>query len=170
MNAVSFHKGLALALAVPALALTCSCSAGYRGYKMAPYTVRGERYHPISVKAALDYDQTGIGSWYNESKLLGLRRGVTAIGEKMMPWDLSGAHKTLPLPCVVKVTNLENGRSTNIRVNDRGPFIPGRIIDVSPRAAKKLGFYDKGLARVRVEVISVGDGSYKQKKRRFLFF
>lgn len=137
---------------------------------MAPYTVRGERYHPMSINAALNYKETGIGSWYNESKLFGLRRGITAIGEKMMPWDMSGAHKTLPLPCVVKVTNLENGNTTKLRINDRGPYIPGRILDVSPRAAKKLGFYDQGLARVQVEVISVGDGSYKKKKRRRFFF
>ena len=124
----------------------------------------------MSVKQALDYRATGIASHYNESKFFGLKRGVTAIGEKMMPWDVSGAHKTLPLPCEVRVTNLENGKSVKMRINDRGPFIHGRLLDVSPRAAKKLGFYDQGLARVRVEVISVGDGRYKRKKRTSWFF
>jgi rare lipoprotein A len=83
-----------------------------------------------------------------------------------MPWHLIAAHKTLPLPCLVKVTNLSNGKSVKVRVNDRGPFIAGRIIDLSPRAAAKIDMKDKGLAQVRVEVISVGDGSYKRKRRR----
>jgi rare lipoprotein A len=133
------------------------------------YTVRGQTYQPMSVDAALDYKATGTCSWYNESSFLGLIRGTTSLGEKVMPWHLTGAHKTLPLPCLVKVTNVENGKSVKVRINDRGPFIPGRILDVSPRAAKKLGFYDKGLATTRVEVISVGDGSYKRKKRGWFF-
>ena len=87
-----------------------------------------------------------------------------------MPWHLIGAHKTLPLPCLVKVTNVENGKSVKVRINDRGPFISNRVLDVSPRAAKKLGFYDDGLTTTRMEVISVGDGSYKRKKRKWLFF
>ena len=82
-----------------------------------------------------------------------------------MAWDISAAHKTLLLPCVVKVTNLNNDKSLKMRVNDRGPFIPCRIIDVTPRAAKKLGFKAKGLTRCRVEVLSVGDGMYKHKVR-----
>lgn len=170
MNVFGFQMRQVLTLSTCALCLLGSCSSGYRGYKMRPYTVRGERYHPISVKSALSYKEVGVASWYNESRLFGLKRGVTAIGEKMMPWDLSGAHKTLPLPCVVKVTNLSNGRSVKLRINDRGPFIHGRLLDVSPRAAKKLGFYEHGLAKVRVEVLSVGDGQWKRKKRRFLFF
>jgi len=170
MNAVGFHSRLALILATCAITLTASCSSGYRGYKMKPYTVRGERYYPMSVDQALNYQDSGVCSWYNESRFLGLKRGVTAIGEKMMPWDVTGAHKTLPLPCVVKVTNLNNGESVKMRINDRGPYIPGRLLDVSPRAAKKLGFYEQGLTDVHVEVISVGDGSYKRKKHRRWFF
>jgi rare lipoprotein A len=79
---------------------------------------------------------------------------------------VSGAHKTLPLPCRVKVTNLANGKSIKMRLNDRGPFIAGRIIDVTPRAASKLGFKGSGLTRVRVECLSVGDGSYKRKQSK----
>lgn len=164
------QRGLPALVACILVVSLGACSSGYRGYKMRPYTVRGQHYTPMSVEQALDYRATGIASHYNESKLFGLKRGVTAIGEKMMPWDVSGAHKTLPLPCKIKVTNLENGRTVKMRINDRGPFIAGRILDVSPRAAKKLGFYDQGLTRVRIEVLSVGDGSYKRKKRRFLFF
>lgn len=120
----------------------------------------------MSVEAALNYSGEGIASWYDESRFFGLIRGNTSLGEKVKPFAISGAHKTLPLPCRVNVTNLENGRSLKMRLNDRGPFIPGRIIDVTPRAAAKLGFKKKGLARARVEVLSVGDGKYKRKARR----
>ena len=130
------------------------------------YTIRGEHYQPMSVEEALRYKEVGEASWFNESKLFGLIRGNTSIGEKVMPWHLIAAHKTLPLPCLVKVTNLSNGKSVKVRVNDRGPFIAGRIIDLSPRAASKIGMKERGLAQVRVEVLSVGDGSYKRKARR----
>jgi rare lipoprotein A len=144
-----------------------SCGGGgYKGYMTRSYTIRGVHYQPMSVNQALNYRQEGIASWYDESKFFGLKRGNTSLGEKVMVWDISAAHKTLPLPCVVKVTNLKNGKSLKMRVNDRGPFIPGRIIDVTPRAAKKLGFKSQGLTRCRVEVVSVGDGKYKRKARR----
>jgi len=163
---------LKVALLTAAIIIAClpSCSSGYRGYKMRPYTVRGERYHPMGVNDALNYEATGTCSWYNESRFFGLKRGTTAIGEDVMPWDVSGAHKTLPLPCKIKVTNVRNGKSVKMRINDRGPYIPGRILDVTPRAAKKLGFYDQGLTTVHIKVLSVGDGRYKKKKRRRFFF
>lgn len=146
----------------------CSCSrpGGYEGMVTRSYTVRGVRYHPMSVQEALAYQEVGVASWFDESKFFGLIRGNTSLGEKVMPWHLIAAHKTLPLPCLVKVTNLENGKSVKVRVNDRGPFIAGRIIDLSPRAAGKIDMKDRGLARVRVEVISVGDGAYKRKPKR----
>lgn len=135
------------------------------------YTVRGETYHPMSVNQALGHEETGICSWYDESSFFGLKRGTTSLGEKVQPWHLTGAHKTLPLPCLVKVTNLENGNSVNVRINDRGPFIAGRHLDVTPRAAKKLGFKEGGLTQTRMEVLSVGDGKYRRKsKKSFLFF
>ncbi len=146
--------------------LLSSCGGGYDGYMTRPYTIRGVRYHPLSVDQALQYKERGIGSWYDESEFFGLRRGNTSLGEKVYPMAISGAHKTLPLPCRVKVTNLDNGKSLKLRLNDRGPFIPGRIIDVTPRAAKKLGFKDDGLTQVEVEVLSVGDGSDKRKAKR----
>ena len=65
--------------------------------------------------------------------------------------------------------DLKNGRSLKVRLNDRGPFIAGRILDVTPRAAKKLGFYDQGITTTRIEVLSVGDGSFKRKKRGWFF-
>jgi len=151
---------------------SCSSPGGYDGYVTRPYTIRGQHYQPMSVDAALKYKQRGTASWYDESSFFGLKRGNTSLGEKVQPWHITGAHKTLPLPCVVKVTNLKNGKSIKMRLNDRGPFIPGRIIDVTPRAAKKLGFKKQGLTECEVEVISVGDGKYKRKakRKRFLFF
>lgn len=142
----------------------------YQGYKNGRYTVRGQTYHPMSVEQAIDYREVGTASWFNESKWFGLVRGQTAIGEKVMPWHKIAAHKTLPLPAVVRVTNLETGKSVKCRVNDRGPFIDGRIIDLSPRAAKAIGFYRQGLTTVEVELLSVGDGKYKRKPRRKWFF
>ena len=154
-----------LALSLGAL-LFVACGPSYDGYQTFGYTIRGQRYQPMSVETALDYTGEGIASWYDESRFFGLVRGNTSLGEKVRPFAISGAHKTLPLPCRVKVTNLENGRSLKMRLNDRGPFIPGRVIDVTPRAAAKLGFKEKGLTRARVEVLSVGDGKYKRKSRR----
>jgi len=157
-------------VAVFAFTSCFSRPGGHKGYQTRSYTVRGQTYHPMSIDQALNYDETGTCSWYNESSWLGLKRGTTSLGEKVMPWHLTGAHKTLPLPCLVEVTNVENGKSVTVRINDRGPFIAGRILDVTPRAAKKLGFRDGGLTTTRVQVLSVGDGSYKRKKRRFFFF
>lgn len=150
---------------LPCLLLS-SCGPHYDGYQTRSYTIRGVRYHPLGVEEALGYSAEGIASWYDESRWFGFVRGNTSLGEKVGRFDISGAHKTLPLPCRVKVTNLENGRSLKMRLNDRGPFIAGRIIDVTPRAAAKLGFKEQGLTRARVEVLSVGDGKYKRKSRR----
>lgn len=164
-------KGLYIALISFGSLFLSSCgSSGYKGYMNRSYSVRGQYYQPLSPTQSLHYKERGTASWYNESKFFGFKRGNTSLGEKVMPWHISGAHKTLTLPCVVKVTNLKNGKSLKMRLNDRGPFIPGRIIDVTPRAASKLGFKDKGLTQVEVEVISVGDGSYKKKKKRKKFF
>lgn len=143
-----------------------SCGKSYDGYQTRPYTIRGQHYVPLSPERALTYSEVGEASWYDESSFFGLKRGNTSLGEKVMPLAVSGAHKTLPLPCRVKVTNLRNGKSVKMRLNDRGPFIPGRIIDVTPRAAAKLGFKEQGLTQVRVEVLSVGDGKYKMKAKR----
>lgn len=167
-SAMKFLKLFFLLLcAMLSVSFFTSCgNSGHRGYMTRSYTIRGVHYQPMSVDQALSYREEGIASWYDESKFFGIKRGNTSLGEKVMPWHISAAHKTLPLPCVVKVTNLSNGKSLKMRVNDRGPFIPGRIIDVTPRAASRLGFRKKGLTRVRVEIVSVGDGKYKRKKRR----
>ncbi len=134
--------------------------------KWAPYTVHGRRYVPMSVKQAQRYEATGIASWYGEETRRQKGGHMTANGEAFNPLALSAAHKYLPLPINVRVTNLENGRSIVVRVNDRGPF-PSvnnpnsgkRVIDLSYGAARKLGFAKKGLARVHVKVIPVKVGT-----------
>ena len=161
-------KVLMLAM-IPVLLVSCG-GGGHKGYMTKPYTIRGVRYQPLSVDQALRYDESGVASWYDESSFMGFKRGNTSLGEKVGRFDVSGAHKTLPLPCRVKVTNLENGKSLKMRLNDRGPFVAGRIIDVTPRAAKKLGFKGKGLSRVRVQCLSVGDGKYRRKRSRGIPF
>lgn len=112
-----------------------------------PYQINGVWYYP---KDDPTYDQTGIASWYGHP----FHGSPTANGETYDMDDLTAAHQTLPLPSFVRVTNLDNGRSIVLKVNDRGPFVNGRIIDVSRRAARLLGFYDVGTAKVRVQVVN----------------
>lgn len=111
-----------------------------------PYEVRGQWYTPADQP---DYDETGTASWYGEA-FQGL---PTANGEVFDMNEVSAAHKTLPLPSLVEVTNLDNGKRLTVRVNDRGPFVDGRIIDLSKQAADELGVLRPGLARVRVRYI-----------------
>jgi rare lipoprotein A len=113
-------------------------------YKIGnPYQQDGIWYYPHEQP---DYDETGVASWYG-AEFHGQR---TANGEVFDSKALTAAHRTLPMPVNVRVTNLDNGRSLIVRVNDRGPFARGRIIDVSERAADLLGFKLQGTARVRV--------------------
>ena len=124
--------------------------------KNAPYVVGGKKDVPMSLEKARTYRQTGVASWYGRETWRKKGGRMTANGEVFNPDGLNAAHKYLPLPTHVRVTNLDNHRSVIVRVNDRGPFVPGRIIDVSAGAAKKLGFYKKGTARVLVETVKVG--------------
>jgi rare lipoprotein A len=133
--------------------------------KTAPYVVKGTTYYPMSIEEAQTYRATGIASWYGYETSRGKYGRMTANGEAFDPEDLTAAHKYLPLPVHAKVTNLENGRFVILRVNDRGPFPSDRnpasgerVLDVSARAAKLLGFYDKGLANVQIEVIQLQQG------------
>ena len=121
----------------------------------SPYTVNGKTYH---VRAsASGYRERGRASWYG-SKFHGRN---TSSGEPFDMYKVSAAHKTLPLPSWVEVTNLENGRELVVRVNDRGPFKEGRIIDLSYAAAVKLGVLDAGTAPVEVRAIDFGDEAAK---------
>ncbi|QFT56146.1 septal ring lytic transglycosylase RlpA family protein [Microbulbifer sp. THAF38] len=112
-----------------------------------PYKVNGVTYHVRN--AVKGYKERGKASWYG-TKFHGRR---TANGEIYNMYAMSAAHKTLPLPSYAKVTNLDNGRSIIVRINDRGPFVHGRIIDLSYTAAQKLGYVNKGVARVEVEAL-----------------
>ena len=117
------------------------------GYKVGkPYTIKGVTYRP---QIDYDYSETGIASWYGPD----FHGNRTANGEIFDMNAISAAHRTLPMPSLVRVTNLENGRAMTIRVNDRGPFSRGRIIDLSRRAAQLLGFERNGTAMVRVEIL-----------------
>jgi rare lipoprotein A len=116
---------------------------------MKPYQVNGRWYTP---RAQPDYDETGIASWYGAAH----HGRPTSTGEIFDQWAISAAHKTLPIPCVVQVTNLANGKSLRVRVNDRGPFVDGRIIDLSHGAAERLGFDRQGVTRVRVRYVGPG--------------
>jgi rare lipoprotein A len=116
---------------------------------MRPYQINGVWYTP---KADPDYDEKGIASWYGEQ----FHNRNTANGEVFDMELITAAHKTLPLPSIVEVTDLETGKKLRVRVNDRGPFVSGRIIDLSKGAAQKLGIYRKGVARVRVRYIGPG--------------
>lgn len=119
-------------------------------YKIGrPYEISGVWYYPHHDPG---YDEIGIASWYGP----GFHGKSTASGEIYDQNALTAAHPTLPLPVIVRVTHLENGRSLLLRVNDRGPFVDGRIIDVSRSAAERLGFRHQGLAWVRVQYVSGG--------------
>jgi len=153
----------ALLLISAAGLLLTGCGSSYEGYKHKPYTVRGVYYTPMSPREAIGYEEVGVASHYDESTLV-FFPGRTAIGEKQYSWSRSAAHKTLPLPCKIRVTNLKNGRSAVVRVNDRGPFIGDRTLDVTSGVAKDLGFHNAGLTQVRIEVLSVGDGRWRIRR------
>jgi rare lipoprotein A len=121
--------------------------------KRSPYVVNGVRYVPMSLERARTYRESGMASWYGEETRRKKGGHMTANGEAFDPEGLSAAHKHLPLPIFVRVTNLENRKSIIVRVNDRGPFHKNRVIDLSAGAAKRLGFYRKGTARVLVEAV-----------------
>jgi len=152
---------IVIVCASAALAAACSTSpapeemaggvslpSGNGVYKIGePYEQEGVWYYPQEQP---DYDETGIASWYGGE----FRGRRTANGEVFDADALTAAHPTLPMPVNVRVTNLENGKSLVLRVNDRGPFRHGRIIDVSQRAAQLLGFYGRGTAKVRVTYLA----------------
>lgn len=123
--------------------------------KNSPYVVQGKRYVPMSMQQSRTYREIGTASWYGQETLRQKGGQMTANGEVFDPNQLTAAHKHLPLPTYVRVTNLENKRAIIVRVNDRGPFVSGRIIDLSSGAAKRLGFYNQGTVRVKVETVPV---------------
>lgn len=130
-------------------------------YKVGrPYKIKGEWYHP---KEDYRYDETGIASWYGGN----FHNKLTANGEIYNKHELTAAHKTLQMPSLARVTNLENGRSVVVRINDRGPYVSGRIIDMSKRAAELLGFQKQGVAKVRVQVLADESKSIAQAMQTY---
>jgi len=115
-----------------------------------PYQVAGIWYYPAENA---DYDEVGYASWYGDA----FHGGPTANGEIFDMHMVGAAHKTLPLPSYAEVTALDTGRTVLVRINDRGPFVPNRIIDLSRRAAEQLGIDRQGVARVRVKRVYPGD-------------
>ena len=143
--------GVALLLSAcsrPAPVVESSGSSGI--YKVgAPYTVAGRRYTP---RVQPGYRAEGLASWYGPK----FHGKPTANGEIFDQYALTAAHQTLPLPSKVRVTNLDNGRQLVVRVNDRGPFVGDRIIDLSRRSAQLLGVEKIGVAPVRLELLDSG--------------
>jgi rare lipoprotein A len=174
MRQIFEHLPRFLLLAVFGLALSACSSlqfmaAGYKQYQGPPaqgnfkvgkpYNIAGRTYYP---EESYNLDETGIASWYGP----GFHGGRTANGETFDKYELTAAHRTLQLPALVRVTNLENGKSVVVRVNDRGPFARGRVIDVSRRAAELLGFIGNGTAKVRVQVLPDESRQVKEMARR----
>lgn len=127
-------------------------------YKVGdPYEISGVWYYP---KANPNYDEVGIASWYG----LKFHGKTTANGAVYDMNALTAAHKTLPMPSKVRVTNLTNGRSLIVDINDRGPFVNGRIIDLSRRASQLLGFEENGLAMVRIQSVSENGALFVAKR------
>jgi rare lipoprotein A len=147
------------------LLLVSSCASKKTGVtspasrpSQKPYTVMGQRYEPLSSHEG--FVQSGIASWYGPD----FHGKKTSNGEVYDMNGLTAAHKTLPLGVYVKVKNTDNGREAVVRVNDRGPFVKGRIIDLSYAAAKKLGVDRAGTAPVRVEALGYREGGVGQYK------
>ncbi|GAA5646428.1 septal ring lytic transglycosylase RlpA family protein [Vibrio proteolyticus] len=125
------------------------------------YSLRGEDYQ--IVKNTSGFSEKGKASWYGKK----FHGHLTSNGEIYDMYSMTAAHKTLPLPSYVKVTNLDNGKSAVVRVNDRGPFHQGRIIDLSYAAAAKLDVIKTGTANVEIQVINVDKASAKSKAAAF---
>lgn len=150
------------ALGVALLSLLAACAGGARpdvgrrpvvtdpapivSGTMRPYQIRGRWYRPVEQPG---YDETGMASWYGDQ----FNGRPTATGERFDMRALTAAHRTLPLPGLVEVTNLANGRRIVVRVNDRGPFVDGRIIDLSRGSAEALGMLSAGVGEVRVRYL-----------------
>ncbi len=163
-------RGRTLLLLLP-IALFLGCSRYQGGYyhggmnnskamhraTMRPYYVGGKKYYPSSVRIGTKY--RGIASWYGDD----FHGNLTSNGERYNMFSYTAAHKTLPMNTMVKVTNLRNHKSVVVRINDRGPFVPNRIIDLSYAAAKTLGMISTGTAPVEITVLGFNGKIYSSK-------
>jgi rare lipoprotein A len=132
--------------------VSCGSSIAYGDYVnttgMSRKQIESIKNHPKT--------QIGIASYYGKK----FHKKRTANGEIFNMYKVSAAHKSYPLGTKVRVTNLENGKSLKLVINDRGPFVSGRIIDLSYKAARKLGFVNQGTVKVRIDVLRLGDNKY----------
>ena len=139
------------------LFVSCGSSVAYGDYVnttgMSRKQIESIKNHPKT--------QIGIASYYGKK----FHKKRTANGEIFNMYKVSAAHKSYPLGTKVRVTNLENGKSLKLVINDRGPFVSGRIIDLSYKAARKLGFVNQGTVKVRIDVLRLGDNKYYKWKR-----
>ena len=138
------------------LSISCSNSPRYRTGSLPEK--KGQI--PLATKGKHAKVLYGVSSYYGED----FHGKLTANGEVYDMYGITAAHKTLPLNTIVRVTNMENDKSIIVRINDRGPFIPGRILDCSYGAALKLGFIAQGTTKVKIEVIEFGDNKYMKHK------
>jgi rare lipoprotein A len=133
----------------------------YSHATMRPYVVRGVKYYPTVVNAGEVFH--GRASWYGPN----FHGKLTSNGERYNMWAMTAAHKTLPMNTIVKVTNLKNGKSTVVRINDRGPFVSNRIIDLSKAAASKIDMIGSGTAPVKLEILGFeGKGNHNVPKTK----
>lgn len=145
---------MAIIAGLAAVCLVSGCAGPEpprRTSQQQPYQQFGKWYSPMADSA--DFTETGIASWYGNK----FHGNPTASGEIYNMYDMTAAHKTLPLGTRVRVTNLENNRSIVVRVNDRGPFVDNRVIDLSYLAASKIGIAQTGLGRVRITALDKND-------------
>ncbi len=153
------HRRISLTILIMMCILAISCSNAPRytsvsGKRKSPsLSTKSKGYHPKVIY--------GVSSFYGED----FHGKLTANGEVYDMYGLTAAHKTLPLNTVVRVTNTANNKSLILRINDRGPFVKGRILDCSYGAALKLGFITHGTTKVKIEVIEWGDGKYMKHKK-----
>lgn len=132
----------------PEMCIGPNCTLAPKKATSRPYQINGVWYHP---QPHYEYEEIGVASYYGGGDVFHGR--PTATGAIFNMNGITAAHKTLPLPCIAEITNLENNRQIQVEINDRGPFIDGRIIDVSRRVAQLLGFEGKGTAKVKVRTL-----------------
>jgi rare lipoprotein A (peptidoglycan hydrolase) len=139
---------------IAVLLLTCGCatqSATLKHHQRGSYTIKGKTYYPVK-KVSVGYSQDGLASWYGP----GFHGRRTASGETYDMHALTAAHSTLPMNTIVRVTNLKNKKDVVVRINDRGPFVGDRVLDLSLAAARTLGMVRPGTAPVRISVVGSG--------------
>ena len=157
-----FMKRFALLLIVAMLVSGCSSSPRYRTGPVQTGGTKSKKPPALKTKANLKHRKVmkGVSSFYAED----FHGKLTANGEIYDMYGLTAAHKTLPLNTIVRVTNITNSKSLILRINDRGPYVKGRILDCSYGAAKKLDFVTQGTTEVKIEVIEWGDNKYMKHR------